>query len=589
MARLKPGASLQDAQTEIRLIAARLATSYPDTNRNLDAAVMPLADSPDGVQRIFGKLLRVLFVIAGAVLLIVCANVGNLLLVRATARTKEFGIRASLGASPGRLIQQLFAEALVLAAAGTGLGLIASTWLAQALLLFTPVTELPTAKPAGGLPVLGILFTCALGVLAAVLCGLAPAIQLSRRGVHDALREGGRSSSPGKRPTVLRGALVVCELSLTLLALIGSGLFIRSFQKARAAYPGFEPAGVLIAGVDLSQVPLPVPGRSAMFRRLRTQLAAIPGATAASLSDNVPLALSGGAWEEISVNGYTPSTGENMKLWRNIVSPGYFATLRIPFLAGRDFTDRDTLTSQPVAIVNETFVRRYFAGQRAVGRKFRLWDKDFTIAGVVRDSKYLQLNEPSRPYFYLSLGQFHHTGVGIAIELRTAGDPARFARLIRSTVRSVDPNALVYITMPFVHFMSAAYSAQKVGAAVLTLLGAVSLLLAVLGLYGVMAFSIAQRTNEIGIRMALGARPAQVLRLVMTEGLWLCLAGIAIGLVLSIIFSRLAASALYGVGHNHWVIYLSAASILSFFALLASWLPARRAARIEPMRALHWE
>ncbi|MBV8550855.1 MAG: ABC transporter permease [Acidobacteriaceae bacterium] len=589
MARLKPNTSLKQAQAEVQTIASRLALEYPDTNRYLSAAVMPIADSPAGAQRILGRLLKVLLVIAAAVLLIVCANLGNLLLVRATMRTKEFGIRASLGASPRRIAQQLFTETLVLAVGGTALGLLASAWMVHAVEFFVPPTDLPLANLAHGFHGLDLLFTCALGFLAAIFCGIAPALQLFRHGIQEALREGGRFSSPAARSRILRSGLVVFELSLALFALIGSGLFIRSFQNARNAYPGFEPEGVLLAGIDLSQAHLSKPQRVTFFQRLRDQLTSLPGARSASLSEHVPLGFDNGAWEEIRIEGYIPKAGENMKLWRDIVSPGYFATLKIPLAAGRDFNERDSSASQPVAIVNETFVKRFLPEPPALGRKFLLWDREFTIIGVARDIKYQRLNEGPMPYFYLPLAQAYSSDMGIAVEVRTASRPDTFAEVLRSRIRSADPNVLISVTIPFASFMSASYFAQRVGAHLLTVLGVISLLLAILGLYGVMAYSTTQRTGEIGIRMALGAQPAQVLQLVMREGMGLCLIGIALGLIPSLVLARLAASALYGVGNHDGWIYFAGALILSAAALLATWLPARRAAHIEPTKALHWE
>lgn len=590
MARLKPGADRRQAQAEVQTVAKRLALQYPDSNRKLSAAVLPMSDAPDGVQHILGKLQKILLVIAGAVLLIICANVGNLLLVQASARNKEFAIRASLGASPSRLIRQVFAEALLLAVAGSALGLLAATWMIRAIQLFIPVTVLPVSNLASdGIQGLGVLFTCAVGLLTAVLCGMVPALQLLLRGVQTALRDGGRTSSAGPRARFFRATLVVCELSLALLALIGTGLFIRSFQNAKSAYPGFEPQGVLLAGLDFSQVRSPLVERVAYFRRLRDQLALIPGVRSVSLSQDVPLSLEGGSWEGIEVEGYTPAPGENMKLWRNLVSPGYFRTLEVPIVSGREFLHRDDLTAPRVAIVNETFAKRFFARGPAIGRKIRMWNEDVTIVGIARDGKYLQLNEPALPYFYLPLSQFYRPGSGAAVELRLAGKPDSFADPVRSRIASVNPHVLISAIVPFTDYMSGSYFAQKVGAGLLSVLGLLSLFLAVLGLYGVMAYSIAQRTNEIGIRMALGARPGQVLRLVLREGLLLCLAGVAFGLIPSFLLNRIAAGALYGSRQNDVWIYIAAGLLLTACALLASWVPARRAALTDPVTALRWE
>lgn len=589
MARLQRDHSLKEAQAEVRAIAKRLELAYPESDRRLGAAVLSIADSPDGIQHIFGMLLKILLIVGGCVLLIVCANVGNLLLARAVARRKEFGIRLSLGASRTRLIQQLFVEALMLSFAGGALGLLASSWMSRGIEAFVPPTDLPITELAGQFHSVGFLVTTGLCLATAILCALAPGWQLFQREAQEALREGGRSFSAGIQSRGLRGALVVCELSLALIALIGSGLFIKSFQNARTADPGFDPEHVLLAGLDLSQSHPSVEQSITLLQRLQHQLQSVPGVLNASLCEDVPLGFPSGSWEDVEVRGYTPQPGENMKVWRNLVSPGYLATLKIPLLAGRDFSDRDTRTSQRVAIVNETFMRRFLAGGPALGRRFHAFGEEITIAGVARDSKYRSLAEPRMPYFYLPLSQFYSPSRSIGIEVRTQGRPDLFAGTLRSEIRSVDPNLPITGIAPFVSYMSASYFAQKVGASLLTVLGLVSLLLAMLGLYGVMAYSTGQRTREIGIRMAVGARPAQVLTMVVREGVWLCVIGVAAGVLPSLLLSRFASSVLYGVGGNDPATYAAAVAVLVCFALIAAWLPARRAANINPVDALHWE
>jgi macrolide transport system ATP-binding/permease protein len=590
MARLRPGVSVEHANAEISTIARRLQIAYPDSNRRLSAAVLTLADSPDGVQHILATLLKVLVAIGAVVLLIVCANVGNLLLTRAVSREKEFAIRLSLGASRTRLVRQLFTEAAVLAIAGAAFGILVAAWMSHTIDAFVPPTDLPIADLAGRFQTSGFLFTTVLCLLTAVLCALAPAGQFFRPAASDALREAGRAASAGLRSRRLRAVLAVCELSLALVALIGTGLLIRSFQNARTARPGFDPEHVLLAGLDLSQGHSSREQTIVLLRRLQVRLETLPGVRAASICEDVPLGFGGGSWDEVSVNGYMPQPGENMKLWRNLISPHYFETLKIPLLGGRDFNDRDTLANPRVAIVNETFAHRFFNGRPVLGRKFVAWgDQTITIVGIAKDSKYRQLAEPPTPYFYLPLSQFFSPGMGVGVEVRTEGRPELFTQGLRSAIQSVDPNLPITATAPFSSYMSASYFAQKVGANLLTVLGVVSLLLAMLGLYGVMAFSMSQRTREIGIRMAVGARPTQVLSMVVREGMWLCIVGIAAGVLPSLLLSRLAVGVLYGVPSNDPATYLAAISVLGALALVAAWLPARRAARLNPVEALHHE
>ena len=396
---------------------------------------------------------------------------------------------------------------------------------------------------------------------------------------------------PALRSRALRGALVVSEISLALIALIGSGLFIQSFENAKAANPGFQPDHVLLAGFDLSQSRYPMEHSVALLRSLRDHLLTVPGIQNASMCEDVPLGFSNGSWDEVDVRGYVPRRGENMKLYRNVVSPGYFATLEIPLVAGRDFNERDDRGREPVAIVNETFVKRFLAGGPALGHKFHKSgeDTDIRIIGVARDSKYHLLSEPATPYFYLPLAQFYSPGMGVGIEVRTVERPQAFAARLRAEIQSVNPNVAISGTSPLVSYMSASYFAQKVGASLLSVLGVISLVLATLGLYGVMTYSMSQRSNEIGIRMAIGARPSQVLKHVMREGMRWCLIGAVAGVALALVVMRLAASVLYGISSNDLVTCLGATLILIFFALLATWVPARRASRIDPIEALRWE
>jgi predicted permease len=322
---------------------------------------------------------------------------------------------------------------------------------------------------------------------------------------------------------------------------------------------------------------------------LRDNLLQVPGIQNASMCEDVPLGFSAGSWEEVNIVGYAPREGENMKLYRNVVSPGYFATLQIPLVDGRDFTDRDDRQMNRVAIVNETFVKRFMAGGPALGHKFHGFGEDITIVGVARDSKYHQLSEPATPYFYVPLAQFYASGMGVGIEVRTVELPQAFAARLRTEIQSVDPNVAISGTAPFVSYMSASYFAQKVGASLLSVLGVISLALATLGLYGVMTYSMTQRSHEIGIRMAIGARPSEVLRLVLREGMRLCAMGAIAGVALALAVMRLASSVLFGVAANDVATCLGATGILIFFALVATWVPARRASRIDPIEALRWE
>jgi predicted permease len=372
MARLKPEVPLERANAEVSGIAKRLEQEYPKTNRGIGAVALSIEHSPDGAQSVLGPLLKIQLGVAGLVLLIVCANVGNLLLSRATSRQREFGIRLSMGASRGRLVQQLLTESLLLSLAGGVAASLVTGLMADSLHLLMPRTELP-ARIETRFDTASLLFTAALCCITTVLCGLAPALRFSRTDPQDALRQGARGNTSGPRSLRLRGFLVMAEVSLASLALIGAGLFVKSFYQARRVNPGFDADRVLLAGIDLSSTGCVKEQCVAHVERLRERLAQLSGVEAVSASDHVPLSFDRGAWEGLDIEGYVPRTAENMKIYRSLVSPGYFDTLGIRLVDGRDFDRRDDGSSQPVAIVNETFVKRFFAGGPAVGRKIKGW------------------------------------------------------------------------------------------------------------------------------------------------------------------------------------------------------------------------
>ena len=569
-------------------IGHRLSAAFPESNRTLGFVALNIADAKDGVQHILKGMLQVLLVLGLGVMVIVCANVGNLLLARAMDRQREFSIRLSLGASRSRLVAQLLAEAMLLTVLGSGVGILASTWMTGAINLLLPPSDLPLARLDNGFGWLGAAFTGALALLVTVFCALAPAIPILR-GQAAGLREGGRGSSASRHTRRLRDGLVVAEIALATVALVGCGLFVRSFRNAQQANPGFEPKGVLLAGLDLNQSGYTRDQGRAALIRLSDQLNLTPGIKKAALVEDVPLGFSAGSWEQIEVEGYAPTAGENMKIWRDVISPGYFDAMRIPLEAGRDFNARDRRETQTVAIVNQTFARHFFGGRPAIGRKFHGWGRELTVVGVVRDSRIRTLNEAPLPYFYVPLDQFWAPGMGLGVVARTEGAPERFDAALRAAIQSADPNLAITGTATFSDFIGAAYLAQKVGASLLSAIGLLSLLLAMIGLYGVMLYSISRRTQEIGIRMAVGARPEQVLWQVLKEGFLLGGLGVAAGLGLAAMAGRLVSSLLYGVDAFDPATFGAAAACLLACAVLSAWVPARRASRVDPIHALRWE
>ena len=431
-------------------------------------------------------------------------------------------------------------------------------------------------------------FTLFICVAACLVSGIAPALHGARTNLNDVLKEGGRSGREGARSARLRGALVVMEVAMALVAIIGAGLFARSFQMARRIDPGFDARNVLIAHVDLSGTNYEVPQRRDFCDRLGKRVASQPGVVALSWADVVPLYFTGNPMESVEVEGYVPALSESMNIWRNVVAPGYFDLLRIPLIEGRDFNDHDTESARRVMIVNQTFAKRFFAGREAVGRRVQRMGTWYTVVGVARDCKYVYPTEDAHPYFYIPVRQTFG-GLMIAIHIRTPGDPESAAGMLRREIAAIDPDVRIFDSMAMTESITAGLFGQRIAAVLLAVLGVFALALAATGLYSVMAYAVAQRTQEIGIRMAMGAQPADVLSLVVRRGMSLTLAGLVIGLVLALAVMRLASSQLVKVSAADPLVFVGASLFLTVVALAANYFPARRATRVDPNAALHCE
>jgi len=383
--------------------------------------------------------------------------------------------------------------------------------------------------------------------------------------------------------------LVVTELSLAVLALVCAGLLLRTFDAARRTDPKFDPNHVLMSRFFISTSGYSLEQRKQFCERLGEKLAAEPGVTDVAYSDVEPLGIFSGWWEPTEVEGYVPSTGENMKIYRSVVSPGYFGVMRIPLLEGRDFTEQDDESRTRVMIVNQTFVKRFFGGRDPIGRKVHGWGEWFTVIGEVKDSKYKTLTEAPIPYFYVPFRQVYRADMGLAFYIRTRTDPKDAIATMRRDVRSIDPNVAMVGAVPLAEHIVETLFAEKVAASLLTTLGGLALLLAAVGLYSVMAYSVTQRTHEVGIRMALGAEPAHVLKLVVSQGLTLTLIGIGAGLVVALAFTRLLASFLYGTTATDPMTFFAVCVLLASVAFLATYIPACRATKVDPIVALRYE
>jgi predicted permease len=590
MVRLKPGVSISEANAEVATVAARLARAFPKTNEGIGARIVPIWKAQSGVSSILASPLAILGVACGLVLLIACANVANLLLARSAARQTEFAIRAALGASPGRLSRQLVSDSLLLAVLATLVGLPLALWFQNVLVDVVPPTGLPVyfdVHPSARV----FLFAALVCLFSALLSGFPSAFQSLRRNVVDALRQGGRRGTQSGHWRRISGLLVVAEVGLALAALVTLGLFLRSLYGLENTPAGFDHRNVTVCRLFLVTNSYTPSEEQQFSRRLRERLLAAPGVTGAAYSDSIPLGFGLGKWTEVMVEGYASRPGENLDVHHASVSPGYFDLLKVPLLAGRDFKPEDNDPAPRVMIVNESFAQRFFEGRDPVGHRVQIDGKPFTIVGMVKNSKYYSLSEAPQPYFYMSFDQEHDGSGegGVALYARTGGDARGFVPVLRREMSAIDPNSAGLTAMPLSDYISAAWFGPRIASLFLGVLGVISLLLAGVGLYGVMAYSVSQRTREIGIRMALGADREGVLLMVIRRGLLLALSGIAAGLAIALAATPQIAPLLYRVSPADPVSIAVAALFLIVVAVLASLIPALRATRVDPMVALRQE
>jgi predicted permease len=588
-ARLKQGATLAQANGEMQALAAQLERTYPETNRHMSVQLLPESQANGGVQALLGSPLRILMATSLLVLAIACVNVSNLLLARSAARQREIAIRMAVGAGPACVARQLFAETLLLALLATVISLPLSVWLMDTLqyvipdLGFAMRLDITMNWQVAG-------FTMLICVAGALLAAIAPGWHAIRSPLNETLKGSGRSSTAGSSAHRLRDLFVVAEVGLAMVGLVGAGLFTRSFQNARAVNPGFDAKNVVLWRAYLS-AESSEQQQIQVFERLRQRLERLPGVTAASFADVIPLGFGLGPTRSLIIEGYTPAPGENIDMPRAMVSPRYFATLRMPLAEGRDFDARDDPSGIPVMIVNQAFEQRYYGGRSAMGRRIRFGGKWRTIVGVARDTKYYYLAEPRRPFFYAPIPQagLPPQGAGVAFFARSASsDPLKLAAL-RKQAAEVDAAILVVQPMTLVAYIEGPLFGQRTAALLLTVLGVLALLLAATGLYSVMAYAVTQHTHEIGIRMALGAESFNVLGMMVRRGMRLAFGGALAGLVVALLTRKVVAGMLTGISPADPGIMAGSAVFLCLVALAASFLPARRATQVDPIRALREE
>ena len=585
MARLMPGVSIEQARAEAASVARDLATRYPGTNRDFSVTLAKEADA-GGVRNMLLGPLRILMAMCLVVLFIACVNVANLLLAWSVARQTELGIRLALGASRGRIARQLLTESLLLAGLGTLVSVPMGLWMAESMTYLAPVMiGIPIHVDPVPIDWEVLGFTVLVCVAAALISGISPALDAIRPEVNSALKEGGRSGTSSAASLRLRGLFVISEVALALVALIGAGLFIRNFEAAKSIHPGFDAGNVLVSRFYTSMSGYSDDQRKQFCIKLRERLEQAPGVAQVSYADTIPLGFGTGPGARLEVEGYVPTESENMTVGRTMVAPGYFQVLRIPILEGRDFTARDDLHSAPVAIVNEPFARRFFGGRNPVGRRIHAGSRWLTVVGLVKENKYYLLTEASRPYFFAPLAQVG-APQDIAFYIRSSGDPLALIATLRREAAAVDPNAGAFDAMPLADYIGAPLFPQRFAASLMSGLGVMALLLAAVGLYSVMAYAVSQRVHEIGIRLALGARPGDVLGMVVRKGILLTCAGVVTGLAGALAASRLLSGLLVGVSATDPLIFASATLFIVLVALLATYFPARRASRVDPMMAL---
>jgi predicted permease len=584
--RLKPGVAVGQADGELKALVRRLTEMNPRTDEGLTAAVLPVWKAHTGAQGLLRAPLVILMAVCFFVLLIVCANVANLLLARSIARQREFSIRSAIGATRGRLARQMFAEASLLAAFGALAGVLCAAWMAKSLVWLLPPTSLPVALDLKlNADILGFtILVCAVAVLASCM---APVLHSIRIDVNENLKAGGRSGMSSTHSHRMRSTLVVSEVALALVALVGAALFVRSFNTVKAVSPGFEAKDVTVAQLDLGTNGYSPEQGLQFCLRLSERLRSAPGIVGVTYAERMPLGFGLSAWQEIEVEGYTPRQGENMKIYHNAVAPGFFDMMRIPRIEGRDFTEQDDNRAPPVIIINESFSRRFFGDRNPIGRRVRAWGTWHAVVGIVKDSKYHSLAEDPQPFFYHRILNFDYPSITFCV--RSAGNSGNPSQLLRRESAAIDPNVAMFDIMPLSEHMGGSLFAQKFAASLLSVLGGVSLLLASIGLYGVMAYTVSQRTPEIGIRMALGAQRSHVLRLVVGQAMLLAGAGILVGTALALAAARLAAQMLFRVSAHDPITFAGVALFLCGVALLASSVPAWRAMRTDPLEALRHE
>jgi predicted permease len=581
--RLRAGVTFEEARAATQVLSEQLAREYPNPGIEKRAHLVPLWQSPFGSQTLLVPIFSVLMLLMSVVLLVVCANLAGLLLARAVGRQREMAIRLAVGATRGRLIRQLLTESAVVSLAGGALALLLSWWAGD----YFSSLRIPTTFPGViGARVDALTFAFALGLslLAGTAFGLAPALQASRVSLVPGLKQ---EAGGEFRSSRLRNLLVVAQVALSLVLLITAVLVVRSQKNAGRVHLGFDPQHMHVFSMDLQPNGYSEAEGQAFYARLLERVEAMPGVESASLAQFLPLLVVGGSTRGVEMEGYTPGPRESMSFHYNIVSAGYFRNLRMGLAEGRWFGPQDGPQSPPVALVNATLARRFWPGRSAVGRRLRVGQRWREVVGVVRDSKYIFITEDPMPYFYTPLAQEYSPDMTLLV--RASGDSRSAAAAARSAAQELDRTLPLYNARPLEQHLELSMTGFRLTLNFLGVAASQALVLVAIGIYGVVSFSVMQRTREIGVRMALGAQPRDVLRLVLGRGGRLALAGAALGCLLGLGAARVVQGLLFGVSGADPLTFAGMALVTTVVALAASYLPARRAMRLDPMAALRHE
>jgi predicted permease len=583
LGRLRPGVSREMANQDLETIMRRIVAAYPNDHLGVNTITLdPMWRSPFGANGYMASTLPILLAIAGVVLLLTCANVATLTLVRFVSRRREIAIRQSLGAGRLQLVRQMVLEGIMLSLGAGAVALLLTSWTAKTFAWFIPPSSNPIVLN-GTVDQKVVIGIAVLAILAGLLCGVFPAWRSSRVPAAEVLKEESASISGGSRNRHLLSGLVVTQIALSLALLVSSGLFLQTLRNLSEGNPGFDQNHVLTASVGLNMAGYSNDEALVIRHRILDRVAVLPGVMVASLTDWVPMSFTRKT-SDAYPEGYSPRPHESLEVRRADVSPRYFETLGIPMIEGRDFTQDDNPKAPSVLIVDETAAKRYWPGQDPIGKKLSIWGRLFTVVGEVKDTKHQFMNERPEPTIYMNF--FQRADNETTLQVKTRGNPEGMANIVEEAIHQVDRQLPVFDVRTMRETTQMARIFAVMQSTFAGIFAVIALILAATGIYGVVAYRTQLRTHEIGVRMALGASRANVLRLVLFQGMWLTLVGLAAGLALAFGLTRFIAELLYGVSANDPMTVALVATLLAIISLLACYIPAHRAMRVNPVSAI---